>query len=109
MSKFLILFIGGVIPEHKFEKSVTDRLSWMQKLRDQNKFVDGSPLSPIGKVLVSQNNVKEYEHNHDSINGFITITADDIEEAVAIAKEAPQARPEFGNWNIEIRQLQPLV
>lgn len=109
MGQFILFFIGGDIPEDKWEQSVIDRMQWMQALRDQGKFVEGSPLSPVGKVLTSRRNVREFMHDQDSINGFALVKAEDMQEAVRIAKKAPQASSEYGSVHIEIRQLQPLV
>jgi len=109
MGKFLLLFIGGNFPENKFEQSVTDRQQWMQALKDKDKFVDGSPLSPVGKVIVNQRDAKNYVHDQESVNGFAIIKASDTQEAVAIAMDAPQARAEYGSAHVEIRQLQPLI
>jgi hypothetical protein len=109
MGKFMLLFIGGSIPESKFEQSVTDRLQWMQQLKDQDKFVEGSPLSPVGKILINQRDTKDYVHSQESVNGFAIIKASDMQEAVAIAMDAPQARSEYGSAHVEIRQMQPLV
>jgi hypothetical protein len=81
----------------------------MQTLRDRGKLVEGSPLSPVGGVLVNQRQVKEYLHDQNSVNGFAIIKASDMEEAVAIAMDAPQVRTEYGSAHVEIRQLQPLV
>lgn len=109
MGKFLLLFIGGNFPENKFEQSVIDRQQWMQGLKDEDKFVEGSPLSPVGKVIVNQRDAKEYMHDQGSINGFAIIKAGDMQEAVTIAMDAPQARAEYGSAHVEIRQLQPLI
>ena len=109
MNRYMLLFIGGNIPENKWEQSVSDRLKWMQTLRDQHRFVDGSPLAPVGKVLVTQRVVQNYMHNQDSINGFAIVSAHDTKEAVEIAKGSPQIRLEYGSARVEIRQLQPLV
>jgi hypothetical protein len=109
MGKYMLLFIGGNIPENKFEQSVTDRLEWMQELKEQGKFIEGSPLSPVGRVLITQRQVKEYVHDQDSVDGFAIVKARDMEEAVSIAMDAPQVRSEYGSSHIEIRQLQPLV
>jgi hypothetical protein len=109
MGKYLFLFIGGNIPESKFEQSVTDRLHWMKQLKDQGKFIDGSPLSPVGKVTVNQHSSKDYVHDQNSVNGFAIVSANDVQEAVTIAMDAPQVRVEYGNAHVEIRQLQQLV
>lgn len=109
MNTYMLLFIGGNIPENKWEQSVDDRLKWMQTLRDQDKFVDGSPLAPHRKVLVNQRDAQNYSHNQDSINGFVIVSVQDIEDVIEIAKHSPQAQLEYGSARVEIRQLQPLV
>jgi hypothetical protein len=107
MSKFIILFIGGSIPENKKEQSVTDRLAWMNDLRKDGKFIDGSPLSSQGKMIINQTEV-DYIHGGDSINGYAMIEASDINEALAYAKKAPQVEVAYGSAKAEVRPLQAI-
>ncbi len=105
--KFLLLFHGGNIPENKRQQSVVERLAWMNDLRSQDKFIDGSPLVPEGKYI-KDNLYMDYEHDESSINGYAIIEAANIDEALELCKPAPQLKQEYGSANLEIRQLKPL-
>jgi len=104
MTKFLILFRGGNTPEDKREQSVTDRLVWMDSLKAEGKFVDGSPLKPEGLVIHTHAEAR-YVHDKDSINGYAIVDVSDIDSAMDAAQSAPQVRPEYGSATAEIRPL----
>jgi hypothetical protein len=40
MSKFILFFRGGNIPEDKKDKSIIDRLNWMDQLKGKDRFVE---------------------------------------------------------------------
>jgi hypothetical protein len=67
MSKFMILFHGGNIPKDKAEQSVSDRLAWMNNLRNSGKFIEGSPLDIEGKVITDQTKISTYIYNEAEI------------------------------------------
>ena len=108
MAKFLVLFIGGSIPEDKKQQSVTDRLAWMNDLGAEGKLVDGSPLKPEG-ILIHANTEARYAHDDDSVNGYVIIDVDDIDAAVDVIQSAPQVKPEYGSATAEIRPLLSLT
>jgi hypothetical protein len=108
MPKYLIIFVGGKIPEDKKRQSITDRLKWMENLRNEGKFVDGSPLKPEGKIIHGTQE-SSYNHNDNSVNGYAIISVDNIDEAVLIGQAAPQVSPEYGSAVAEIRPLLPLI
>jgi hypothetical protein len=105
--KYLLLFHGGNIPENKKQQSIIDRLAWMDDLRSQSKFIDGSPLVPEGEAIANTI-VATFNHGSDSINGYAIIEANDIDEAVMLSKTAPQLWEEYGAASVEVRQLQPI-
>ncbi len=109
MAKFLLLFIGGDIPEDKKVQSVTDRLTWMNDLKEEGKFIDGSPLMPSGKVIADETLVTDFTHDDNSINGYAIIEADSIDNVTSLAQTAPQVMPEYGCAKAEVRPLNPLV
>jgi hypothetical protein len=109
MAKFILLFHGGNITEYNKSQSIKDRLVWMEDLKIKNKFVDGSPLYPGGKVITNKPDVIVYIHNDAGISGYAIVTAENEEEAIAIARTAPQLREEYGSAKAEIRMLSPLV
>lgn len=109
MSKYILLFHGGNIPDDKKAQSARDRLEWMQGLKKANKFIDGSPLHPEGKVITSKPDVILYIHNDAGISGYAIIEAQSEGEAIDIARTAPQLRKEYGSAQAEIRELNPLT
>jgi hypothetical protein len=105
--KYLVLFIGGSIPEGKRAQSITDRLAWMNGLRDQGKLIDGSPLNPHGKTITDSVE-SDYTHDAASTNGYAIIEAEDLDEAVELTRPAPQLKSEYGAARAEIRPLQQI-
>jgi hypothetical protein len=108
MAKFLILFIGGSVPEDKKQQNITDRLAWMNGLGAEGMFIDGSPLKPEG-IMIHTNTEARYAHDDDSVNGYAIIDVDDIDAAVDVAQLAPQVKPEYGSATAEIRPLLSLI
>jgi hypothetical protein len=109
MTKFILLFHGGNITKDNKLQSIKDRLAWMEDLKRKNKFIDGSPLHPEGKIITNEPDTILYIHNDASISGYAIVTAKNEEEAIAIARTAPQLRKEYGSAKAEVRILSPLV
>lgn len=79
--------------------------AWRQKLESQKKIVStGNRLSKRGRVIKANNVVTDgpYAEIKEVLAGFMVITAEDFEEAVAIAKECPII---LSGGNVEIRQF----
>lgn len=108
MGKYMLFFVGGDMPDDQIEQSITDRVHWMDDLKQREVFLDGSPLSPEGKVVVSADDVQDFRHDANSVNGFAIVEAADLDAAIAIAKDAPQLRPEYGAAQAVVRPLHSL-
>ena len=78
---------------------------WVAEITAQNKFVGGTGLSTEGKVLKSNNVITDgpFAEIKESIAGFITIRANDLDDAVSIARKCPILMGE-GN-SVEVRQI----
>ena len=78
---------------------------WVGGIAAQDKFVGGTGLSKEGKVLKFNDIMTDgpYAETKESIAGFITIRAKDLEEAVSLAKGCPILKGE-GN-TVEVRQI----
>jgi hypothetical protein len=78
---------------------------WVGGIAAQNKFIGGKGLSTEGRVLKINNLVTDgpFAEIKESVAGFITIRAKDLEEAVSITKNCPILLGE-GN-SVEIRQV----
>jgi len=78
---------------------------WVGGIAAQNKFVGGTGLATEGKVIKPNNVITDgpFAEVKESIAGFITIKAKDLEEAVSLAKTCPIL---FGEGNsVEVRQV----
>lgn len=78
---------------------------WVGGIAAQNKFVGGTGLATEGKVIKPNNVITDgpFAEVKESIAGFITIKAKDLEEAVSLAKNCPIL---FGEGNsVEVRQV----
>ena len=64
---------------------------WVGGIAAQNKFVGGKGLSTEGKVIKSNQVITDgpYAEIKESLAGFITIKANDFDEAVSLAKNCP--------------------
>lgn len=78
---------------------------WVGGIAAQNKFVGGTALSTEGKVLKFNNVITDgpFAEVKESIAGFVTIKAKDLDEAVSMAKACPILLGE-GN-SVEVRQI----
>ena len=78
---------------------------WVDGIVAQGKFVGGTGLSPEGKVIKPGKVVTDgpFAEIKESIAGFITIKAKDLEEAVKLAAACPILNGQ-GN-SVEVRKI----
>jgi len=79
-------------------------MAWIDKLRNQGKYVAGEPLLPGGKLINPNKKVTDgpYTEGKEVVGGFFIINADDYNEAVEIAKDCPDY--EYGG-SVQVRQV----
>ena len=111
MNEFLLLFRLDIInkeaqpsPE-QLQVYMKQYHDWVGSIAAQNKFVGGKGLSTEGKVLKANNIITDgpFAEIKESIAGYIIIKANDLEEAVSLAKPCPMLNGE-GN-TVEVRQI----
>lgn len=105
--KYLLLFLGGIVAEAKKKQSIADRRAWMKNLRNQGKFIDGSPLAPSGKTI-DHDVVMQFTRDGDSVTSYAVIEAKNVDEAILLASSAPQLKADYGSAQVEIRPLQSI-
>lgn len=78
---------------------------WVGNIAAQGKFVGGTGLSTEGKVFKANNVVTDgpFAEIKESIAGFITVRATDLEDASNMAKACPILQGE-GN-SVEVRMI----
>jgi hypothetical protein len=110
MDEFLILMRLDLITKaaqpspEQMQVYMKQYQDWVGVIAAQNKFIGGTGLSTEGKVIKS-NVVTDgpYAEIKESLAGFITIKAKDLDEAVGLAKECPILKGE-GN-SVEVRKI----
>ena len=108
MEKYMFLFKGGnastLSPEAQ-QGQMQKWLTWVEKLQKENRYVSGEPLLPGGKVI---SGVKKtvtdgpFAESKELIGGFFIVNAKDLNEATAMAKDAPDF--DLGG-SVEVRQV----
>ena len=109
MEKFMFIFEGiqpGNLSPERMQEHMGKWMAWIGKLKAADKDLAGEPLLPGGK-LVSGPNGKivtdgPYTEGKEVVGGFFIINAQDINEAVELAKDCP----DLGHGsNVQIRQV----
>jgi len=108
---YLLLFRGTdwhlqLSPE-EIQRVMGDWSSWFNRLSEAGKLTAANPLENDGAVVSGKaRSVADgpFAESKESIGGFFLLRVDDLEEALAIAKECP-ALP-YG-LTVEVRKVAP--
>jgi len=108
MGNFMFLFRGGETPASPegMQAQMQKWMNWIQKLREEGKYVAGDPLERKGKVLRSPNKVitdGPFAEGKELVGGYFLVRADGLDEAAKIAKDCPIF--ETGG-SVEVRPIQ---
>jgi hypothetical protein len=107
MEKYMFLFRGGDVsklsPKDQ-EAQMQKWLTWVEKLRKENRYLAGEPLLPGGKTITPKKTVTDgpFAESKEVIGGFFIVHAKNLDEATQMAKEAPDF--ELGG-SVEIREV----
>ena len=96
MKDFLLLFRSGLdfetaTPEQMQEAMVKWR-AWMEELVQQGKYSGGKRLTPNGSVLIGREKKitdGPFTESKEMVGGYVAIKANDLAEAIEIAKGCP--------------------
>lgn len=113
MSTFLFLFRRNEadIPEHSAEEmqAITQRwMDWVAELKAGGHLAErGNRLKKAGKVVHGEGVITDgpFVELKEAIGGYIAVTAKDLDEAAALAKDCPVFS--FGG-NVEVREIDSL-
>jgi hypothetical protein len=107
MEKYMFLFRGGDVgklsPKDQ-EAQMQKWLAWVEKLTKENRYLSGEPLLPGGKTITHKKTVTDgpFAESKEVIGGFFIVHAKNLEEAVQMAKDAPDF--ELGG-SVEVREV----
>jgi hypothetical protein len=111
MKEFLLIFRMDITTKEaqpspeQMELYMTQWMEWINDISTHQQLADGgNHLSPVGKVLRSNNVItnEPYTSNKESVAGYIIILVKDIDDAVRIAKKCPILQGE--GTSVEVRE-----
>ncbi|MEO7992182.1 MAG: YciI family protein [Chryseolinea sp.] len=108
MEKYMFLFKGGeasTLSPDMQQAQMQKWLAWVEKLRKEDRYLSGEPLLPGGKVIAgAKKTVTDgpFAESKELIGGFFIVNAKNLEDATAMAKEAPDF--DLGG-SVEVRQV----
>ncbi len=95
MTNFIYLFRGGQTPgasPEKMQAQMQKWMSWIERLRKQDRYVTGEPLESGGKVISSERKIVTdgpFAEGKEIVAGFFIIRAQNLNEAVEMSLECP--------------------
>ena len=110
MEKYMLLVredlkMKSAMTREDFLKDIDEMARWVQGLAQSGNYVDGEPLAPTGAYLSKENVLSDgpFIEAKEGVSGFITILAENQEQANAIAQTCPRVLN--GQLSLEIRPL----
>jgi len=112
MADFVFMFRGGdPISSAEARANWPKWTAWFKRLADEGHVKSlGNPLEPAGKLVRGKGKAVTdgpFAEAKDVVNGFITVTARNLEEAAEIAKGCPSLERDGA---VEVRPvMQPVL
>jgi hypothetical protein len=109
-SEFLLVFRNTSWHKNLSPKEIQQNMArfteWFERLNNAGLFKGGGPLAHNGKTLAGRNAVTDgpFAESKEAIAGFFLIRADNLEQAVEVAKDCPGLL--FGQ-TVEVRAMLP--
>ena len=107
MSNFMFVFRGGETPTspEAMQAQMQKWMTWIQRLRDQGKYIAGDPLQGGGKVLTSRKTITDgpFAEGKEVVGGYFLIRAETLDEAAEMAKDCPIFE---SGGSVEVRAIQ---
>ncbi|HEX5653169.1 MAG TPA: YciI family protein [Chitinophagaceae bacterium] len=109
MEKFMLIFHGGQMdgmsPE-QMQAHMGKWFAWIEQLNKTEQYVAGEPLLPGGKLVSGKNGNAvtdgPYTEGKEVVGGYFIVNANDMDEAVKIAKDCPDFEI---NGSVQVRQV----
>ena len=109
-NEYLLLFRGSQwdkgLSTEQLESVMNRFMGWFDDLKQQGKLKAGQPLEHEGRTVSGKNGRTvadgPFAESKEAIGGYFLLQADDLDKAVAIAKECPVL--EYGQA-VEVRPV----
>src|SRR5215510_10808709 len=114
MEKFILMFRGGVHHAYNANESkegmehMKEWMNWMGMLQQKGTLAGGDPLLPSAKLISgSGKKVSDgaYTSQGEQVGGYLVVNANDLDEAVEIAKGCPIFKED---GKVEVRPIQKM-
>ena len=109
MKDFMFIFRGSSQPSdfspEQMQQHMQKWFAWIEKLKADDHYVTGQPLTPTGKTVKGAKPVVTdgpFAESKEIVGGFFIIKANSIEEASELAKGCPDL-PLKGT--VEVREV----
>ena len=102
---------GGMPPSltpAEMQKRMQKWMAWTETLSKSGHLKGGESLESAGKVVWGPKKVVTFGPHAaagDVVNGYLIISAQNLDEAVELAKDCPVLE---GGWVVEVRQIRPM-
>ena len=114
MEKFMLLFRGGIHHAYNANESkegmehMQEWMNWMGGLHQKGTLISADPLLPTGKEIIGEaKKVSDnpYISQGEQVGGYVIVNANDLDEAVEIAKGCPIFKED---GKVEVRPIQKM-
>src|SRR5215831_9111290 len=109
MKDFMFIFRGSSQPSdfspEQMQEHMKKWFTWIDKLKANDIYVNGKPLTPAGKTVKGSKPVVTdgpFAESKEIVGGFFIVKANTIEEAAELAKDCPDL-PLKGT--VEVREV----
>ncbi len=110
MKDYLFLFRGGLdftkAPQEQVQQVIIQWKNWVDELTKKGMYNGGERVTRNDAVIVKGKEREiingPYFANNECIGGYISIKADDLQQAIEICKDCPIFN---FNGNVEIREV----
>ena len=110
MKEFMLIFVGADYSRLNLSPEETQTqmqlwFEWVDKLKAQDIYVEGRPLTPAGKVVTGETPVVTdgpFAEVNELVGGYFIVKADSLDKASEIAKDYPDY-PYGGS--VEVREV----
>lgn len=113
MKEFLLLFRGtDTKPDYSPEQvqaQMQKWMDWVNGIAQNGKFNGGNPLFDTGVTITGTKKVVSdgpFMEGKEMLGGYISVSAENYDEAVAIAQNCPILDGETGS--VEVREVRPV-
>jgi len=104
----MLIFHGGSHPSSSPEEMQAQMgkwMSWIEKLRKEDRYVTGEPLVPGGKLLSGADKAVTdgpFTEGKEVVGGFFIVRSGNLDEAVEMAKDYPDFNQ---GGTVQVRQV----